>query len=372
MTPDYKSRISKLRQEMAADGMDTLLIFSDENRRYLSGYTAEDGNYDETAGILILSGDKQIIATDSRFDTQAALETEGFDIFCYQKGFTRELPEILSAAGGRRIGVETGRVTQEFYARMTRAAEEADLKCSFESADKLLSRLRICKDAWEIARVKEVLAIAETAFLELRETIHTGMSEKKAAWLLEKFMRQNGADGLSFPVIAASGPNSALPHAVPGERSFQADEPLLFDFGARFKGYCSDTTRTLVIGNPDETFTQAYTVLFEAQQMAVDAIAPGKKCSDIDKIARDHIDGSRFKGTFGHSLGHGVGIAIHEAPRLSSLDETCLEEGMVVTVEPGIYMPDWGGIRLENMIVVTRNGAEVLNTMGYDDYILKR
>ncbi len=196
------------------------------------------------------------------------------------------------------------------------------------------------------------------------------MTEKKSAWILEKNIRENGANALSFPVIAASGSNSALPHAIPGERTFKRNEPLLFDFGARLNGYCSDTTRTLVMGEPDSTFKEAYETLFQAQKLAIEAIKPGVKCSDIDKTAREYIDNSKFKGRFGHSLGHGVGIAIHEAPRLSKFDDTPLEEGMVVTVEPGIYIPEWGGIRLENMVCVTREGSEVINQMGYDDYIL--
>ena len=370
MEPHIEQRLTKFRNKLATIQADTLIIFSDENRRYLSGFTGVDGGYDESAGVLIITQDHLLLATDSRFETQAAREAKGYEVYCYKKGLAVELPQLLEKVDAKIIGMESARLTHELYNKITKETRQAGLECRFESQDDILKTLRIQKDTAEIKTIKKALAIAETSFLELRTMIHPGMTEKKAAWLLEKFMRQNGADELSFPVIAASGKNSALPHAIPGDRAFQEGEPLLFDFGARWGGYCSDTTRTLVIGAPDDTFKQAYAVLNTAQQMAVDAIVPGIKCSDIDKIARDYINQSRFKDTFGHGLGHGVGLAIHEAPRLSSMDESLLEPGMVVTVEPGIYLPHWGGIRLENMILVTENGAEVLNTMGYDNYII--
>jgi len=371
LNANIKERIARLKDELASTEIDTLIIFSDENRRYLSGFTGEDGSYDESAGILIITQDHLILATDSRFETQATQEAEGYEVYCYKKSMPSELPHILEKLHSQTIGLESARLTHALYTRIETETKKAGLKCRFQPEETLLKGIRLQKDATEIKSIKKALGIAETSFLELRTMIHPGMTEKKAAWLLEKFMRQNGADALSFPVIAASGKNSALPHAIPGDRPFTTGEPLLFDFGARLDGYCSDTSRTLVIGSPDNTFKEAYEVLNIAQQMAVDAIMPGIKCSDIDKIARNHIDNSRFKGTFGHSLGHGVGLAIHEAPRLSSLDDSVLKPGMVVTVEPGIYLPQWGGIRLENMILVTEDGAEVLNTMGYDNYTLK-
>ncbi len=370
MKPHIEQRLNGLRNDLTATQADTLIIFSDENRQYLSGFTGVDGGYDESAGVLIITQENLLLATDSRFETQAAQEAEGYEIYCYKKGLAAELPALLERLGSKSVGVESARLTHALYDKIVKEIQQAGLECQVKSQDNILKKLRIRKDDDEIRIMKKALAIAETSFLELRTMIHPGMTEKKAAWLLEKFMRQNGADALSFPVIAASGKNSALPHAIPGDRAFLEGEPLLFDFGARWGGYCSDTTRTLVIGTPDDTFKEAYSVLNKAQQMAVDAIVPGMKCSDIDKIARDHINQSRFKDTFGHGLGHGVGLAIHEAPRLSSMDDSMLEPGMVVTVEPGIYLPQWGGIRLENMILVTENGSEVLNTMGYDNYII--
>jgi len=362
--------VDRLRQEIAQQNLDGMIILSDPNRRYLSGYTGEDGNYDETAGILLITMNDLILATDSRYDTQAANEAGLYTVHCYREALAKELPDIFESVKAQRIGIETARMTCQQYEKFNDELSKKGMTIEFSAADDILKTFRSRKDDDEIKEIKSALKIAETAFMEFRQTIQTGMTEKKAAWTLEKMIRQAGADSLSFPVIAASGKNSALPHAVPGERRFKMHEPLLFDFGARLNGYCSDTTRTLVMGSPDDTFKEVFDILFNAQQKAVDMIQPGVKASAIDAIARDTIDATKFKGAFGHSLGHGVGIAIHEAPRLSKLDDTLLESGMVVTVEPGIYLPEWGGIRLENMILVTEDGAEVLNTMNYNDYII--
>jgi len=196
----------------------------------------------------------------------------------------------------------------------------------------------------------------------LRE-LRPGQTERQAAWRMEQNMRNAGADGLSFPVIAAFGKNSALPHAIPGDTPLEPGIPLLFDWGARLNGYCSDMTRTVCMGKPDTQFEKIFTIVYDAQQKAMDAIRPGATSKSIDGLARDHIKAKGYGDFFGHSLGHGVGLAIHEAPSISPLAEKdiILEENMVFTVEPGIYLPDWGGVRLENMVVVRNDGAQVLN-----------
>ena len=174
-------------------------------------------------------------------------------------------------------------------------------------------------------------------------------------------MREAGAQGLSFPVIVASGPNSALPHAIPSDRKLKRGEPILIDWGARFHEYCSDTTRTFVMGQPDDRFNKVFTTVVEARDMAIDAIKAGVSGTQVDKIARDHIDRNGFAGKFGHGLGHGTGLAVHESPRLSPIKDQRLDCGMIVTVEPGIYLPGWGGIRMENQVVVREGHAQVLN-----------
>ncbi len=370
MNQEIPRRIERLRSKMSENKMDTIIILSNENRRYLSGFTAEDSGFDETAGLLIITDRELLLVTDSRYDIQAESEAVLFSVYRYEKELSKEMPELLKSVRARRVGLESSRIPHNMFIKFEEEIAQYDNKVELISADDFLTKLRMKKDDEEIKAVMAALKVAESAFLELRKNIHPGMTEKESAWIFEKLMREKGADSLSFPVISASGKNSALPHAIPGGRQFKLNEPLLFDFGARLNGYCSDTTRTLVMGTPDSTFKEAYDILYNAQKMAIEAMKPGIKCSDVDAVARNYIDDSKFKGSFGHGLGHGVGIAIHEAPRLSKRDDTRLEAGMVVTVEPGIYLPEWGGIRLENMVVVTKDKAEVLNETGYEDYIL--
>ena len=366
-----RERINRLKGKMRENQIDTIMIFSDENRRYLSGYTGEDSSYDETAGILVITEKQNILVTDARYDVQA--ENEAGDLYsinCYTGKLADELIDILKDAKSKKIGVEASRLSYGEYRKLADNISKNNYDIEFGDASEILDLLRINKDDEEINEIKAALEIAETAFMEFRNRIKLGMTEKESAWLLEKLIREKGAESLSFPVIAAAGKNSALPHAIPGNKKLKKGEPLLFDFGAKLNGYCSDTTRTLVMGRPDEKFKTIYKILFNAQQLAVDNIKPGISAQDIDKTARDYIDATEFKGKFTHSLGHGVGLAIHEAPRLSKKDNTILEPGMVITVEPGIYLPEWGGIRLENMVMVTDNGACVLNKMDYNNYII--
>jgi Xaa-Pro aminopeptidase len=205
------------------------------------------------------------------------------------------------------------------------------------------------------------LSLTESVFLDFIGTVSAGDTEKALAWELEKRLRRAGADALSFPTIVASGPNSALPHAVPTDRPIRPGEPILFDLGIRRHGYCSDISRTAIIGTPDETYKKIYQTVRDAQQKAIDMIKPGRHSKLVDEAARNHIGNMGYGDHFGHGLGHGVGLAVHEGPRLSPLKDTVLQPGMVTTVEPGIYIAEWGGIRLENMVAVTDNGVEVLN-----------
>ena len=366
----FKKRISSLRKEIASADINTIIILSDENRMYLSGYTGVDGRYDETAGILVITENDLILACDSRYDTQAEREAPLFSVVCYEKSYTEELPGILKSINSSKIGFESERLTFKSYETIKQEITKADLNVEISSDSNILKTLRQNKDEYEISMIKKALKISEDSFLQLKTLIKEGMTEKEAAWTFEKLMRENGADSLSFDVIMASGENSALPHAIPSDRKINKNEPLLFDFGVRLGGYCSDTSRTLIMEKSTDEFEKIYNIVFQAQKMAVEKIKPGIKASSVDKVSRDYIDNTEYKGKFGHGLGHGVGIVIHEAPRLSKFDDTILEPGMIVTVEPGIYVPGWGGIRLENMIEVTENGANVLNNLSYDDYLI--
>jgi len=363
-----ENRLERIRKAIFDSKLDTFMVLIEENRRYLSGFTGEDTQFDESAGALFITATELILATDSRFELQAANQAPLFEIICYKEGLVKSLPDLLKRLQAQRLGFESIRLSYSQYKKIVEQINTANLEVEFVETDNLVENLRVIKAEVEIEATKKALALAESVFSSFVKTISRGMTEKEAAWTIEKRMREAGADSLSFPTIVASGPNSALPHAIPGEREFKAGEPLLFDWGARLNGYCSDISRTLVIGNPDKAFQKVYQTVLEAQKRAIEAIKPGMSSKAVDEIARSYIDKMGFKDKFGHGLGHGTGLAVHEAPRLSPLKDTPLEPGMVFTVEPGIYLPDWGGIRLENMVVVREDGVEVLNSLDASDF----
>jgi Xaa-Pro aminopeptidase len=365
MPPTVPRRIAQLRESLASSDLDALLVLIAENRRYLSGFTGEDNGFDELAGALIIGRRHLILATDSRFELQARREAPDFDVVVYTRGLTRELPALMAPLGAKRLGVENRRISLAWHAEILEAFSSAGLKVELVPVEEMVEPLRAVKSPEEIDATRAALAIAEAVFTQITADIQPGMTEKQIAQGLEAAARQAGADAMSFPTIVAAGPNSALPHAIPGDRPVATGEPLLIDWGVRLNGYCSDTTRTFVLGAPDEEFRRIYKVVRQAQQMATAAIRPGITGREVDAVARRHIAESGFGKKFGHGLGHGTGLAIHEAPRLSPLSDSVLEKGMIVTVEPGIYIEGWGGIRLENQVVVTDSGAEVLNGLPF-------
>lgn len=366
-----EQRVQEFRSRLKKNKIDSFLVLNQSNRRFLSGFTAHDTGMEESAGALIITQNELFLLTDSRFEIQAANEAPGFEIRCYKTGLQELIPGILGSMDYKKIGFEGSRLSYAAYCRIKESFNANNVKTEFIPADIIVDDLRVIKSDDEVELIRKSLAIAEAAYLKILKKVQPGLTEKDIAWELEKQIRESGAEGLSFPSIVASGPNSALPHAIPGDRTIRKNEPLLFDWGAVFNGYCSDTSRTVVLGKPDATFLTLYKILFEAQRLAIEAIKPGVSTKTIDGLARGHIAKNGYEKHFGHGLGHGVGLEIHEAPRLSPLKESVLEKGMIVTVEPGIYLPEWGGIRLENMVLVTADGAEVLNNLSYDDYIIE-
>lgn len=354
-------RIDRIRQALPENNLDALMVCVQENRLYLSGFTGEDSQFDESAGVLIITGRHLVLATDSRYVLQAETEAVGYDIVCHKKGLDQELPGIVEPLGIRRLGFESVRLSHKNFAAYTKALGQAKPPVTLVPTTGMVEILRQIKSEDEIQYTIDALRLAEKAFDQVLETLRPGLTEKEVAWSMEKAMREAGAQGLSFPVIVASGPNGALPHAIPTTRKLRRGEPILFDWGARFHDYCSDTTRTVVIGRPDDRFDKVFTTVVEARDMAMDAIKTGVSGTQVDKVARDHIDRNGFAGKFGHGLGHGTGLAVHESPRLSPIKDQQLEAGMIVTVEPGIYLPGWGGIRMENQVVVRDTHAQVLN-----------
>ena len=365
-----RSRVARLRDKLAPHDLDAFLVLIEANRRYLSGYTGEDGQFDETAGALLITGKHCILATDSRYDLQARQEAPEFEIVCYRKSLYDELPRLFTRVNARRVGFESARLTVKHHQDLIDRLQKAEIPVRMIATDDQVEALRRSKDLQEMAITQKAVQCAETAFRQLTEWMRPGMTERAVARKLEDLMREAGAESASFPIIVAAGPNGAKPHAVPGKRPIEAGEPILLDWGARVNGYCSDISRTVIFGSPDTQFNKIYTTVREAQAAAIAAIRPGACGQAVDRVARQVIENAGFGDHFGHSLGHGTGLCIHEAPRLSPHSDDTLTPGMIVTVEPGIYLPDWGGIRLENQVVVTENGADILNTLDLNAYCL--
>jgi len=363
-----QNRLNRLKMSLTRENLDAVVVLVEENRRYLSNFTGEDTQFDESAGALIITLNDLILATDSRYVLQAKRESPQYDIVTYKEGLAKALPPILKRLDLKKLGFESIRMSYKQHGEILKELTKAALDVKLVPTENLVEDLRIIKANPEIDAIKAALAIAESVFSDCLPLIQPGVTEKQLAWTMEKQLHEAGADSLSFPTIVAAGPNSALPHAIPGSRKINAGEPLLFDWGVKLNGYCSDISRTVVIGKPDETFKKVFQTVLDAQRLAIEAVKPGVSSKAVDEIARNYINAKGFKGKFGHGLGHGTGLAIHESPRLSPIRDTPLEPGMVSTIEPGIYLPDWGGVRLENMIVVRDGSAEILNQLDPANY----
>jgi Xaa-Pro aminopeptidase len=365
-----ENRLNFFRKSCSQLQIDTFLVLIEENRRYLSGFTGEDTQFDESAGALLITDTQLLLATDARFETQGRMEASLYEIYTYKAGLIKALPHLLKRFGTKKLGVESSRISYQNYTKIADQLKSDFPAVELVPTENIIENQRVLKEPDEIEILRKALLIAENVFKDFASTLKPGMTEKKAAWAIEKGMREGGADMLSFPVIVAAGENSALPHAIPSNRPVQSGEPILFDWGARFNGYCSDISRTLFLETIDKNFQKVYQAVFDAQQMAIDAMKPGVSSKAVDAVARNHIDKMGFKDKFGHGLGHGVGLSVHEAPRLSPLKDEALEPGMIITVEPGIYLPGQGGVRLENMIRIKEDGAEVLNRLDMP-YLIK-
>ncbi len=357
-----KKRLDKVRKELFAKNIEAFIVASAENRRYLSGFTATDNQPDELAGIIVITQDQAILITDFRYEIQAEAEIDSaFRLYIYKKNLLAETADIIKKINPSAIGFESCRLTCFMHEKLTAHFKKKGIKAETIPCENIVENIRMIKEEAEIKLIKNSLDIAEAAFADFIKKFKLDMSEKEAAWLLEQIMREKGADELSFPIIAASGPNAAIPHAICSDRLFKKGETILFDWGAKKNGYCSDISRTFIIGKPDNLLKNAFNAVLEAQNKAISLIKPGANSVDIDNAARQRINNAGFKDKFGHALGHGVGLNVHEEPRINPINNTILKQGMVFTVEPGIYIKNYGGIRLENMIAVTKKGAEVFN-----------
>ena len=339
-------KLKQLRRLMAENGLDGLLFSSPVNQSYISGADFHDG-------YLAVTSEKCCACVDFRYiEAVKGAVSEGVEA-CLAEGSTLDLAlDILISSGAKKIAFEGGDISYSLYKKIAdKIPEEIEL---LTSAGKLISSMRAIKSAEEIQGIANAQKITDAAFEHILKVMTPSMTERDVALELEFFMRRMGAEAMAFDVIAVSGSASSLPHGVPRdvklERGF-----LTMDFGAMLKGYCSDMTRTVVIGKADSEMKRLYNTVLTAQTSALDALCEGLPCSDADRIARDIINSAGYEGCFGHSLGHGVGRYIHEEPRLSSRSEDILTAGNVVTVEPGIYIEGRYGCRIEDLVAITED-----------------
>lgn len=362
------SRLKRVRaqlKETDSPPIDGLLLTHNPDQRHLTGFSGEDS-------FVLLTRKETILVTDSRFDEQAKLETSGVDIRLREKTMSEALAKLLGEMKLKRVGFDASHTTVAVVDGLKKQIEQLKppSKVELVPITEPLGRIRIVKDDLEIDQIRQAIEVAEESFLEVALQIKAGMTEAHAAGMLVMQMRSRGASDASFEPIVASGANSSMPHYRPKLVEIRNNQPLLFDWGAFVDGYCSDITRTFLPGKCSKKMWKIYEVCLEANLRAIDRIKPGMTGKEADNLARDVIKKAKLGKYFGHSLGHGVGRDIHEAPSLSQLrndpKKDVIEPGMVVTIEPGIYLPGVGGVRIEDDVRMTNSGCEVLTTLPKD------
>jgi Xaa-Pro aminopeptidase len=363
-------RLAALRDLLAEQGLEALLVTSPDNRRYLSGFTAREDLPHESCGSLLITREGALLFTDFRYLEWARAEVSDCEVLLYQAGLGTVLAEQLGVFQVGRLGFETYALSFGQYQRLTQAAAEAGLTVAWVPTEGLVDGFREVKTAEEITAIRRALALTEKVWAEVTARLAPGMTEGQVAWEIERRLREEGGAGLAFPPIVAAGINSARPHHHPGDYIIREQEPIIIDMGAKVAGYCADLTRTVILGEATERFREIYAIVRRAQAKAEAGLKAGMESLAGDALARDLIVQAGFGEAFGHSLGHGVGLAVHEAPSLSPVQErsTVLKAGSIVTVEPGIYLSGWGGVRLEDMALIQPGRAEVLNRLGFYEF----
>ncbi|WP_028610424.1 M24 family metallopeptidase [Paenibacillus harenae] len=344
-------RVKRLRQLLEEQGFEAILVGSGHNRRYLSGFTG-------SSGMVLITPSESYLLTDFRYRTQAPKQAAGFQIVEHGPSPIDNVRELLEQNKLAKLAFEQDHVVYGEFASWTKALPGISL----EPASGLIERLRMIKEESELQIMQEAADLADATFQHILKLIRTGVRETDIALEMEVYMRSHGAISSSFDTIVASGERSALPHGVASDRLIGTNEFVKLDFGAYYKGYCSDLTRTVVVGTPTEKHLEIYNIVLEAQLHALEHIKPGMSGREADALARDVIAKYGYGDLFGHGTGHGLGMEIHEAPRLSKLSDTILTPGMTVTVEPGIYVPGFGGVRIEDDIVITESGIKILTS----------
>ena len=343
--------IEFVKDYLKVSSSDAALIVSPENRFYFTNFASSDG-------FLLVSADRAVFITDSRYIEAAQKTVKNCEVML-QSHTISQIKDVLTALGAKSVAVEAERMTLKQYAEFARALDGIDVVCDGE-LDVVIEKIRSIKSKAQVEKIIKAQRIAEAAFEHILTFIKEGVTEKEVALELDYYMLSHGADGLSFETIAVSGKNSSKPHGVPTDKKIEKGDFVTMDFGAVVEGYHSDMTRTVAVGFVTDEQKNVYETVLKAQAAAQTAASSGVCCADVDKAARDVIENAGYGEYFNHSTGHGVGVEIHEYPRLSKLCKTALSVGNVVTNEPGIYIPEKFGVRIEDMLLITENGCENL------------
>jgi Xaa-Pro aminopeptidase len=350
--------LARARAYLGAAPVDALLVVRPENRRYVTGFRG-------SAGLALVAATEAWLAVDFRYYDQAAAEAPACRVVRGGADPAAALAEAVKPLGSGRVGFEAEFVP---YAQAERLRERFAPTQLVPLAD--VDRIRWVKDAAETAAVVRAAEIAERAFGHLLDVLRPGMTEQDAALELEIAIRRGGGERLAFDTVLASGPRGALPHGRATDRVMQRGDFVTIDFGAVYDGYVSDCTRTVALGEVDTRHRDVYEAVLAAQRRALEAVRPGTACRDVDAAGRAVIAAAGFGEAFGHAMGHGIGLDVHEGPAISPRSDAVLEAGMIVTIEPGVYLPGWGGVRIEDAVVVTDDGARVLGGLTKELLIL--
>lgn len=340
--------IEKARNLISEKKLDAVVISNPNNIRYISGYRGD-------TGLLFISMNRAVVMTDFRYIYQAKSEAKGFEVLdITAAGYGKNLSVVIGECGIKKIGFEAEKVTCSQLEGWKKQAEGIE----FIALEGDFDELRIIKNQEELANIKQAEHIGDVVFTEMLNFIKPGMTELQLAAKIEYELKMNGAEGNSFDPIVASGIHSSMPHAVPTLKKIEKGDFITMDFGCRYNGYCSDMTRTVIIGEPSEKQKHIYNTVLDAQLKALEGVRAGKKGVEIDAIARNIINDAGYEGCFGHGLGHGVGLNIHEEPRASLKAERVLKAGMTLTIEPGVYIQNLCGVRIEDLVLITEKGHE--------------
>ena len=352
------ARLARLRAAMAEQGFPALFTTHPDNRRYLTGYTGEDHPPDESAGHLLITPEQAYLHVGALNATQARAQAPDYTVVAYAR--RSEMPDqfadLVTSNGITRLGFDASALLYRTHRWLREKLPAVELI----EIGTVISDLRAVKDAAEIALLRRAQEITTAAFVDVSRRISEGMTEKEVAWEIEKAVRAHGGEGMAFSTIVGAGTNGARPHHTVTDRPIRAGEPVVIDMGARYEGYCGDLTRTIVVGEPDARFRRTYDLVLRAKRHVEEIARPGMTGGALDTAARDVIVEAGAGDHFIHTLGHGIGLQVHEGPGARKESEEVFQPGMTLTIEPGVYFEDWGGVRIEDVAVFTEHGIELL------------